>query len=250
MSTVNHITGKYTSELAKYGRGVLSVLYPSEIEVYLAALELTDSLGATQQYFVFPIMPSSIQKTEQNRTNVKKSSSGTTVILSPSHAPSEISIKGDFGRSFKLLTNPTGEGFSFGFGFSKKDNGFYKEKLTIQTPTFDPNIKSGFGCIKILQSMVDAAGKLDAYSKPNRLYFYNMALGESYLVAILPGGLSLSQTYEKNMIWSYNLTMQVLARLEDLKSLSDTQKSLTSILASSTVQASVNSLVGDIKGLL
>lgn len=244
MAASNYIVKKLANELSTYGRGILSVLYPNEIESYLMALELTNSLGETLQYFVFPVMPSSIQKTEQNRTNVKKSSSGTTVLMSSSHAPAEISIKGDFGRSFKLLTNPTG-GYSYGMQLS-----IGKDKLDINVPEFDPSVKSGFGCIKILQNMVTQCGKLDQFSRPNRLYFYNMALGESYLVTVLPGGLTLSQTYEKNMIWSYNLSFQVLANLEDLKSSEDVQRSLQSVLAASTIQNSVNVLVGEVKNLL
>ena len=246
MASTDYITKKLAGELAQYGRGVMSVLYPSEIEVYLMAMELTDSKGVTQQYFVFPVMPNSISKVEQNRTNIKKSSSGTTVIGSSSHSPSEINIKGDFGRSFKILTSPTGEG-SFSFGIFKSKG---KDQLNVTTPTLDPNVKSGFGCIKIMQSMVNLSGKLDAYSKPNRLYFYNMALGESYLVAVMPGGLTLSQSYDKNMIWGYNLTMHILANLEDLKSSEDAQKSLKSILAASVIQNSANILVGEVKNLL
>ncbi len=49
------------------------------------------------------------------------------------------------------------------------------------------------------------------------LYFYNMALGESYLVTIPPSGFSCSQNKEKNMIWEYSFTLTTLAPLTSLK---------------------------------
>lgn len=245
MSSSKYISNKLITEVNQYGRGLVSVKYPNEIEVYLCALELTNSKNETQKYFMFPIMPSSISKTENNRTNIKKSSSGTVVLMSGSYTPSEISIKGDFGRSFKFITNPTGDRFSYAL-FNTKG----KDRLNINSPEFDPSVKSGYGCIKILQSMINETNKLDEYSKPNRLYFYNLALGESYLVAILPGGLTLSQNYEKNMIWQYSLSMQALCNIEDMKSSEEVTKSSKSLLSSKLIQNSVNVIVSEVKGLL
>lgn len=245
MNAQNYIANKLAGELANYGRGRLSVKYPSEIEMYLVAFELVDSLGKTLQYFVFPIMPNSISKVENNRVNIKKSSSGTTVLMSPSFTANEISLKGDFGRSFKFLTNPTGNDFQFAIFKETKGN-----KLNITYPELDPAVKSGYGCIKILQNMILMANKLDGHYKPHRLYFYNMALGESYLVSVLPGGLTLSQAIDRNMIWGYTLTMQAIANLEDLKSSEDYKKSSKSLLSAQTVSNGVNILVGEVKGLL
>lgn len=245
MAGDKYISNKYLQELATYGRGLLSIKYPQEIEIYLAALELVDSSGKTIQYFVFPIMPNSISKNENNRTNIKKSSAGTTVIMSPSLIPSEISIKGNFGKSFKFLTNPNGDSFKYAIF-----QNIVGDSLNKEYPQFDPSVKSGYGCIKILQNMIQKSSKLDTNYKPYRLYFYNMALGESYLVAILPGGLTLSQTYDKNMIWEYSLTMNVLAELEDIKSSEELNKSSKSILIGRTIQSSVNTLMSEVKRLL
>ena len=245
MSTDKYITNKFLREVASGGRGLLSIRYPQEFEMYLSALELVDSNGKTIQYFVFPIMPNSIQKVENNRTNIKKSSSGTVVLLSQSFATSEISIKGNFGRSFKILTNPNGDSFKFAVFQDVLGN-----KLNKEFPEFDPSVKSGFGCIKILQNLILRSNKLDGNSKPNRLYFYNMALGEAYLVSILPGGLNLSQTYDKNMIWEYSLTMNILANLDEIKSSDEIKKSSKLILAGSSVQNSINTLVSEVKSIL
>lgn len=51
--------------------------------------------------------------------------------------------------------------------------------------------------MKILQAMASKSVGLDDKGKPLRLYFYNMALGESYLVAIPPSGVQFSQDLSK-----------------------------------------------------
>lgn len=246
MQRYNSIQDKISKEVADYGRGLVSVKYPSEIEVYLIALELTDSSNITQQYFVFPVMPSSISKTENNRNSIKKSASGTTVLMSPSYVPAEISIKGDFGKGFKFLSNPTGEEFSF--GIFRDVN---KEKFQTTSPTLDPNVKSGFGCTKILQGIIKEANQLDKLGKPNRLYLYNLALGESYLVlAQASGGLSISQSYERNMIWGYNLNLSILADISQIIVSSDLSKASKSVLGAKGIQNSVNVLAGEIGVML
>lgn len=55
---------------------------------------------------------------------------------------------------------------------------------------------------------------VDKDGLPFRLYFYNMALGESYLVVVPPTGLVLNQSLQRNMIWEYSLTMTAIAPLE------------------------------------
>ena len=237
MATQKTIQRQITQELLQAGRGLLSIKYPNDIEMYLIAFELTDSLGKTEQYFVFPIMPSQLQKVEQNRTNIKKSSSGTTVLMSQAFTPSEISLKGDFGRSFKFLANPKNGEFSFGV-FSNRS----KDSVSTKFPTFDGNVKSGYGCIKILQNMIQLSSKLDSRNKPRRLFMYNMALGESYMLAVNPGGLTISQTMETNMIWNYSLSAQIIANIEDLRTFDSNshRKALTNTLGARSIQNGVN----------
>ncbi len=245
MATSNYIQNKIIQESLSLGRGLLSVQYPQDIEMYLVAMELVDSNGDTEQYFVFPVNPSSIQKTEQNRTNIKKSASGTTILVSSATNPSELSIKGDFGRSFKILTNPKDSDFTFGF-FSSNT----KDKFEVGVSELDTSVKSGFGCIKILQSMVKKTSQLGKNNKPYRLYFYNMALGESYLVSVPQGGLILNQSTDRNMVWEYSLNMMILAPLESIKLSSGTESSLSSILSSKTIQNGVNTLASEISNVL
>ena len=92
------VIGKFNGLLGSLGRAALSASYPSDIEYYLCAFELVNSTG-TEGYFVFPIQPSAIQKSEPTRTNVKKSMSGITVLRNSSFIPQEINIKGNFGNN-------------------------------------------------------------------------------------------------------------------------------------------------------
>jgi len=233
------ISAKLASSLSQIGREGLNQKYPNEFEAYLIAFELTDSIGTTEEYFVFPVMPSQIQKTENNRTTIKKSSAGTTVLYSSSFTPNDISLKGNFGRGFKLLTKYDADSTAFGIGLNFG-------KLSAKTPTFDATVKTGYGATKILQRICTESSKLDWRGNPKRLYFYNLALSEQYLCVVPSGGLSLSQTYESNMIWNYSLNLSILANLEDLKSESEIKSSSSTLLKSSAIQKGITGLVRDV----
>ncbi len=76
------------------------------------------------------------------------------------------------------------------------------------------------------------------YNPYPMLYFYNMALGESYLVSIPPSGAQFSQDLSKNMMWNYNITMIAMAPLEAVSNKND--KSLLDKLLPSMIQTGVN----------
>jgi hypothetical protein len=237
------ITNKFKQEAGELGRIALSTKYPNEFEVYIMSLELTDSDGRTVDYFSFPVMPTHISKPENKRVKTKTSSSGVTVLSSDAHTPSEILIKGDFGRSFKLMIKPQ-LGDVEGYGFK----GFFNN-LQINTPTFDIGVKTGFGCIKILQDIIGKSVMLDSKGKPYRLYLYNMALAESYLVVTTPQGLILTQSYDKNMIWTYSLSLTILAPLNKINP-EKAKFSSSKLLQASIVQNFANRIGSEIKNLL
>ena len=179
------------------GGQALASLYPNDFEWYMVALELADSDDNTIDYLTFPIMPDSISKTEPTRTNIKKSMAGVTVLSTPSYSPQEINIKGSFGRQFKILINPkpdvsinsSSKSVSAGkyhlFDITKKSGSI----SGLAFSNFNLNVKTGYGVMKILQAMASKSVGLDDKGKPLRLYFYNMALGESYnltLIALAP----------------------------------------------------------------
>ena len=216
------------------GGQALASLYPNDFEWYMVALELADSDDNTIDYLTFPIMPDSISKTEPTRTNIKKS------------MPQEINIKGSFGRQFKILINPkpdvsinsSSKSVSAGkyhlFDITKKSGSI----SGLAFSNFNLNVKTGYGVMKILQAMASKSVGLDDKGKPLRLYFYNMALGESYLVAIPPSGVQFSQDLSKNMIWNYNLTLIALAPLEAVSNKNN--KSLLDKLLPSMIQTGVS----------
>lgn len=225
------------------GGQALASLYPNDFEWYMVALELADSNDNTIDYLTFPIMPDSISKTEPTRTNIKKSMAGVTVLSTPSYSPQEINIKGSFGRQFKILINPKP---SVSIDASSKSVNAGKYHLTKKSGSisglafsnFNMNVKTGYGVMKILQAMISKSVGLDESGKPLRLYFYNMALGESYLVSIPPSGVQFSQDLSKNMVWNYNMTMIALAPLEAVSNKND--KSLLDKLLPSMIQTGVN----------
>ncbi len=91
---------------------------------------------------------------------------------------------------------------------------FGKSTNSLKSASFDPSVKNGYGCTKILQAIISKSNGVDKDGLPFRLYFYNMALGESYLVVVPPTGLVLNQSLQRNMIWEYSLTMTAIAPLE------------------------------------
>lgn len=209
MSERSDIINKYNHLIKTFDRKTVSSVYPNDIEVYLCALELVDSNRNTEAYFVFPIQPSSIQKSEPTRTNIKKSMSSTTILRNSSFIPQEISIKGNFGRKFKILNGLDG----FGFGNAIGDSLGAFKSASFEVPSFSYSIKNGFGCIKLLQGIFQSSQKSDKYGKSKRLIFYNLGLGETYMVTIPPSGYSFSQTEDQNMIWSYQANMTIVAPL-------------------------------------
>jgi hypothetical protein len=243
MSAVNTMGLSIIQEMGKVGRTILSTKYPSDFEMYIMSLELTDSEGRTIDYFSFPVMPQQITKTENKKVNIKKSASGVTVLISDSFTPSDLVIKGNFGRSFKLLLKPNVSSEE-GYGFK----GFFGN-THVEKAKLDSGIKTGFGCIKILQDIIDKSIQLDSKGRPNRLYLYNMALSESYLVSITPQGFNLSQTYDSNMIWNYSLSLSILAPLEAIIHPS-TATAVTELMKASIIQNSANQLASDLISIL
>ena len=178
------VVSRYSGLVRDLGKSALSAFFPNDIEYYLCAFELVGSQG-TESYFVFPIQPSSINKSEPTRTNIKKSLAGVTVLRNSSFIPKEISIKGNFGKRFKILAGLEGVAFTRpGISLSRNSG------LSISSSEFSASVKTGYGSIKLLQKLLQDSNNVDQKGKPKRLYFYNMALGESYLVVVPPSGYS------------------------------------------------------------
>ena len=233
------------------GMQTLSSVYPYDFEWYMCALELTDSKDQTIDYLAFPIQPDSIQKSEPTRNNIKKSMAGVTVLSNDAYIPQDITIRGSFGRQFKLLLNVKeikGKNSQY-----STINGVYSlyQKAgasAINYPSFNIAAKNGYGIIKILQAIVNKSVGLDDEGKPFKLYFYNMALGESYLVAIPPSGAQFSQDVSKNMVWSYSITMKTLAPLDAVRE--EQSGSLRKELSATAVAAGVSMVAQGVNDIM
>lgn len=247
MATDISIFRDYVSgQVASVGRTALSAIFPRDFEYYLVALELTTYDGDTIDFFSFPIMPSQISKTETTKTSIYPTLGGITVINSDAFTPQDLTLTGDFGRSFKLMVGNYGSQFvSFrGVKFSNTRGIYYSDETNAmfakKVPDFNFAIKSGYGCIKILQSMISRATGNDN-GKPFRLYFYNLALGESYLVAPTKTPVTFSQNESKNIIWSYTLNLSIIAPLDRIDfGGSKSPRSLTNLLTQAAIQNAVN----------
>jgi len=238
MGQTKSYQSKFQDELKNVGVSGVNSKYPSEFEYYLMALELVDSRGWTEEYFVFPVMPSQMSKVENNRTTIKKSASGVTVLYSDSPTPNDLTIKGNFGKGFKMISRSDRSQPKYGYGYNF---GSFSKK----TPEFDSSVKTGYGATKILQRIVNKSGNLDGNGEPRRLFLYNMALGESYLCVVPNGGLTLSQDYDKNMIWEYSLNLSLIANMEDLLP-SKKGSSASDLMSTASVKAGISSEISKV----
>jgi hypothetical protein len=223
------------------GRSALHHLYPKDFEYYMIALELVNGSGSTIDYLAFPVLPASISKVENRRVNIKKAYKSTLVINSSTFVPQDITIRGNFGRSFKILVGNSV--VLNGLAVSTR-SGVYDLSQTvtgITTPSrvFSRSIKTGYGVTKILQSIINKSSGSDN-NGPYRLYLYNYALGESYLVVPPSRALSLEQNEaSNNMIWGYSLTLTIVSPLELVRS-ATSPNSLLKLATSNAIQNGVN----------
>lgn len=184
---------------------LLNSLYPNEFECYMISFELCDSQGNSLDYFSFPIMPNQMSIQENLPTKVISTFGGVSAISSNIYTPKVISLDGNFGRNFKML-NRSFTVFSeteierdYGTGTSKKEIELSR------------NLKTGYGCTKVLQSIINRSVATDDSGRCNRLYFYNMAFGESYLVKALE--FNTKQDLQNNGMWTFNLKLNTICPL-------------------------------------
>jgi hypothetical protein len=238
--------------LGTLGKSALTALYPRDFESYLCALELTTFEGDTIDFFSFPVIPQNISKNENEKTSIYPTLAGTTIINTDSFVPKDLTISGNFGRSFKIMIGNLGQqfirfrGLNFsqnkGVYFSDETNAFLAKKI----PDFNIAVKTGYGCIKIMQSIIDKAKSHDN-GKPFRLYFYNATLGENYLVVPTKTPLTLSQSEAQNMIWGYTLNLSIIAPLDRIVfETGQVKKSLTKFLTQAAIQSSVNNVASTV----
>lgn len=232
--------------LTQVGKSALNVRHPKEFELYMCALELTDQEGVTLRYFIFPVMPSNIDESQPQITNIKKSLAGVTVLSSPTFVPGDISLSGNFGRKFRVLL---GIDYIDLISSFKTTNG----QVTFSSLAegivnfFDKRVKTGYGCCKILEEII-AESKIVDEKGIRRLIFYNPALGNNYIVK--PTSLRFSMSQESNMIWNYSLNLKTIASLESLNNVSQSQQSEMRLAVTGCIQQQAQRILSSLTSIL
>lgn len=237
------VEAQFKQKLRQIGRAGLNALFPSDFEFYLLALELVDSQNNTVDYFTWPILPDEIRETQQEITNIKKTMSGVNVQKNQTFVPIQISIRGDFGRRFKVLLG--GQQIQFaGFGLSTKNGALSissPSSLKEVIPQFSSFAKTGYGCVKLLEAMKQKSKKLDSYQKPFSLYLYNPILGNNYQVEF-NSFVQLQDKEKYNMIPAYNFQLTAIAPLNNLFSRRSNVKSALKNLTLGGLQKTANNI--------
>lgn len=206
------------------GKRGLNALYPNDIEIYVFAFELLDYNLNTLDYFLFPIAPSEMYETHIKNTNVQKTFAGVVSLRDSTFIPTHIRIAGDFGRALKILISLRSQGVDFTrYEDRGDDKGSYQNKREFLSGT----AKTGYGCVKILESIFKRATYTDN-GNPRILAFYNFASGNNYIVE--QNTLMLSQTEDKRQIPQYSLNMTSIAELESVFPKSNERLLATNIL--------------------
>lgn len=219
---------KYLNLISDLGKEGVNSLYPRDFELYICSLELTKFQGEkeiTTDFFVFPVMPNQLEERLDPIINIKKSNSAITTLINTTFVPTQIILNGNFGRSFKFIVG-------------KSD--LFTNPLHFNIKGFSTQIKTGYGCIKILEDIINKSKMLDENNNPYYLYFYNPALGNNYMVE--PISFIQKQDLSSNMIWNYNLILKSIAPISEIRKSSEYKGSLKKLLSVSNIQKGLNSV--------
>ena len=147
---------------------------------------------------------------------------------------------------------PTGSAVAYSTSRGVYDLYQAKSKsLIVNYPNFDVGVKSGFGAMNLLRAIIAKSNGIDDQGLPFRLYFYNMALGESYLVTVPSNGLTLNTDADNsNTLWNYNLTLTAIAPLSLVLSKKAYEGSLKNSLQTGIIQKGVNVLSNQLGSLI
>jgi hypothetical protein len=227
---------RYDSMLNVLGKAGLNAMFPNDFEVYIIAFELVDSLDNTIEFFSLPILPNSINVSEPELTNIKKVNGGVTSLKTDTFVPKDITLQGNFGRNFKILIRN-----------KLLDFHSFKGVLNMVKGDFQgTNIKTGYGTIKVFQDILEGSKSIDKFGNPMRLYFYNFAFSENYVVEVIDKSFNQSRD-SSNMIWNYSVNLKAVAPINN--SVRD-KNSLLGIVKASTMQKGINNLSSNIQRVL
>lgn len=243
------IEASVQSKLRQVGRAGLNILFPKEFEYYLLALELVSG-NDTIDYFAWPILPDELREVHQEITQVRKTIGGVYSLKNSSFVPRQILIRGTFGRRFKILINRQPTMFA-GFQFSLKNKKFTvtpPNKLENIIPQFSSFAKTGYGCIKVLESIKEKSKQLSG-GKPLTLYLYNPILGNNYQVEIT-NFTHFQDKSEHNMVPGYQLQLTAIAPFDNVFDRGSQIKSAIKNLAIDAVQRKAQDLANNLRKVI
>lgn len=226
------------------GKNAMNVKFPDEFELYLCALELVDESNKTLRYFVFPVMPSSMDEGKNKITNIKKTLAGVTTLSTPTFVPTDISLSGNFGRSFKVLLG----GDYVDFISSFQDNGSGKGAQKGVTQLFDDRVKTGYGCVKILESILDESDQVGENGELRKLILHNPSTGNSYIVKCMNFKINMNE--QTNMIWNYSVNFKSIAPLKSLYTTKELESKSMKLNLTGFMQTKTNNLLNTVSSFI
>lgn len=240
------IDQKFTDLVRNVGKATANALYPNDIPYYFLALELFDSKGKTVDYFAWPVLPDEIQESHVELTAINKTLGAVSVLKNTTFVPRSISIRGDFGRKFKVIIN--GQKFDFA-GISTTLTRIKNKNFEVGKAQFSTFAKNGFGCIKTLERIKEKSKQLDNNQKPHTLVLYNPILGNNYIVEF--NNFDHKQDNGRyNMIPYYMLRLTAVASLDDIWSFKQRALQAVKNVSFGTLQKKANALASDVKKAL
>ncbi len=235
--TVNAVYENVQNVAANIGRAALHSLAPDDFEYYLCSLELLDSTGNTKGFMFFTVMPNNITESKTQIASISKTNKGISVLFNSTFVPRDISIQGTFGRKIRLLI-----GVKEPQDVSKIP--FFGGNLGLNVEG-DSVIKTGYGLVKMMKSIVDESFKVDKNGNACILIFNNYAFNTHYVVEVMQS--SFSQNVENNMLCYYNLEMKAVAPASAVKIQSqDGDKRYFERVAANAIAKGIGDLLNDI----
>lgn len=225
------VKNRVIGALADVGRAALHANYPDDIEYYSMAFELIDHNDTTVDILVLPILPSSINMSEQPNLNIKRTGGGTAVLFNSAFQPFNISLAGNFGRRFRFLV---GRSEIAGVGF----------RLNFRGNDFDSQIKTGYGTTKVLEQILKNSTRTDDQQRPFKLIFHNMAFNQSHVVEAISWNFTQNDS-NSNMIWNYNISLRAIAPALFIRGEQSAKSALSRLLKASVLQNTLNTLLND-----
>lgn len=229
---VENVKRKAQDIALEAGRLTLHALAPDDFEYYACTFQLEDSYGEIIQIFNFPVMPNSISINRRPLVNIKKTARGYLDQFSTSFPGDVISINGTFGRKFKLLlVNEIQKPNYNNPEIPESEKVFLKD-------IFDAKVKTGYGALKLMEKIIKLSTQLDVNGNPHKLFFFNYAFNEQFLVE--PINWSKQQSLENNIMWNYSLELKAIANAKNVLLDRNGSKKITNLLATAAIQKSFN----------